>query len=79
MSIKNSLSVPFSTCEEAEAEGSGAAGRPLFACRPELVPAVPHEVIQANRIKRFQQGLYGNEDVQSTERTARPSEPYTPF
>ena len=40
---------------------------------------LPHEVIQANRIKGFQKGLDGNEDLQSAQRTARPSKPYTPF
>ena len=44
-----------------------------------MILAQPHEVIQANRIKGFSKGMYGNEDVQSTQWAARPSEPYKPF
>ena len=41
--------------------------------------SLSHKVSQATRIKGFYKGLYGNEDVQSTQRTARPCKPYKPF
>ena len=52
----------------------GFAGSTRWTSRV-LVPPLrfPHEVIQANIIKGFEKGLYGNEDVQSAQRTARPS------
>ena len=50
----------------------------LFATkRMELRQA--HTRLSRRTEKKLLRGLYGKEDVQSAERTARPSKPYKPF